>query len=321
MGAMGSKKKKQGAANGNVMKPMPPKPLTAVSEGEEHAWSSIHVEDDKDDAPEKPRKVMGSVNPSASPKASPISSESKHASSAISTSTNEAAVRIESATSTEEKEDMPPSQDQHTDNEEPESFSPSEAEPIVNEEVNTRNEPSIVEIPMNEEPANVVEEVNEPPPREPTPDPLQEGGYLIFSTVNDGSMFLQFSHSKVEEAIAYFKPNRVVPAFKYRQNHGKVELIRKLQSNKQLYYEGYADFLKAAKEFDSDLYVIQNTARVYRQLDGSKVTEVPLGTFVDLRVNNVAVIPPNNTSFDGVKNIHPDQFISTGNKHGKAIKF
>jgi len=158
------------------------------------------------------------------------------------------------------------------------------------------------------------------PPREPTPDPLQEGGYLTFSTANDGTLFLQYSHHKIDGAIAYFKPHRVVPAFKYRQNHGKVELMRKLMSNKQGYFEGYADFLKAAKEFDAEVYIIQPSARVYYQIDGSRVVEGRRESFFSIKVESVAVLPPGNASFEGVKNIHPDQFISTGNKYGKAVK-
>ena len=305
MGVGQSKKKKQPAAP-----PPPPKPLTAVSEGEEQAWSTVPVEEDKEEemwkstVPRSPKNRKKSVAGESTIIQEIIIEQQEE----------EPAAKSETASNVEEKEDYPavvPAQ--NTNNTaivvEDENSSSSLSSSRSSQAIGTSEEPTKV----------VVEAV--PPPREPTPDPLQEGGYLIFSTVNDGTLHLCFSHHKVEEAIAYFRPKKIVPAFKYRQNHGKVELIRKLVNHKQGYYEGFADFVKAAKEFDSDIYLIQQAVKVYYQADSSMLYEAPFHKFFPSRISAVAVIPPGNDSFEGVKSLSPEQFVSTGNKFGKALKF
>jgi hypothetical protein len=100
--------------------------------------------------------------------------------------------------------------------------------------------------------------------RSPTPEPVVElpvigdGGYLVFTAVSDGTLTLHFSPQEVKESLAYFKPMKIVPAFKYRQNAGRQEIIRKLMNNQRGYYDGFAQFVKEGKEFNADLYLFKN---------------------------------------------------------------
>lgn len=114
---------------------------------------------------------------------------------------------------------------------------------------------------------NAEAEMSTPARRAPTPEPVVElppapvigdGGYLVFTTISDGTLTLHFSPDEVQGSLAYFKPMKIVPAFKYRQNAGRQEIIRKLINNQRGYYDGFAQFIKAGKEFNAELYLFRN---------------------------------------------------------------
>ena len=67
---------------------------------------------------------------------------------------------------------------------------------------------------------------------------LGSGCYLTFSTASQGSLFTNYSEAPIEGALAYFKPGKPVPKFKFTQNGGKSELIRTIQGpNIKRYYQ------------------------------------------------------------------------------------
>jgi hypothetical protein len=300
MGAKASKKKPV------FRPPMPPKPLTAVSEGEEQAWSNVPVDDDKDE------KAFKSTVPTKSPKRTP-----KHVQ--VETVVKEAPVETKiDIVDTEEKEEKADNESKSMQAESSYTTEQSMQEVQVDEATESEaNDADAEPDKVEEEP----EKVFEMPVRVPTPDPLQKGAYLMFSPSNDGCLYMQYSSHKVEGALAYFRPKKVVPGFKFTQNHGRVELIRKLVNHKQMYFAGYADFLKAAKEFDSDVYMIEPVVKVYYQLHTSTIHQAHHEKFFPSTVSAVVVLPPLNDSFVGVISLSPENFVSTGNKHGKALRF
>lgn len=167
------------------------------------------------------------------------------------------------------------------------------------------------------------EEFAEEIPRVPTPEPFQQGGYLVFTHSSDGSLILHFANSKVDGALAYFRSNKPIPGFKFTQNAGRVEIIRKLQNYKEGYFEGFLQFIKMAREFDGDLYIFEHApVRVFYQDDGIRVLELKKGVFLSTKkFFDVAVIPPLSSTFDGVKTLSKERFIGNSNKVGKAMAF
>lgn len=163
--------------------------------------------------------------------------------------------------------------------------------------------------------------VEEPPP--PPPDPIGEGGYLMFTTVSEGTLTCHFSHTRMEGAIMYFKPKRIVPAFKFRQNSGRIEIVRKLMQHQQLYYEGVAQFIKMGREFDSDFVLLDpGRVRIYRLFDVSSVAAVETGTFFpSSSFTSIACVPQGNTDYAGVRTMSKDNFQATANKTGRALNF
>ena len=57
---------------------------------------------------------------------------------------------------------------------------------------------------------------------------MAKGCYLTFSEASQGTLFLHWSETPVAGALAFFEPRKTVPAFKYKSNGGRSELIREM---------------------------------------------------------------------------------------------
>lgn len=67
---------------------------------------------------------------------------------------------------------------------------------------------------------------------------LGSGCYLTFSTASQGTLFINWSEKPIEGALAYIKPNKPVPKFKFTTNGGRSELMRNIQGpNIKRYYQ------------------------------------------------------------------------------------
>jgi len=83
-------------------------------------------------------------------------------------------------------------------------------------------------------------------------DESAAGAYLIYQTTNYGQMILVWSKVAVENALAFGRPQKIVPAFKFAQD-GHWELTRNIQSDKQTWYLGWVMFVKACAAFDCEV--------------------------------------------------------------------
>jgi len=106
---------------------------------------------------------------------------------------------------------------------------------------------------------------------------LEKGCYLTNEPFNQGTLFCTWSATPVEGAIAYFKPIKNVPAFKYRQNGGRSELQRGVNGNVHFkkYCLGWCGFFKMAREFEGEILVI-NKSQTMESLGKSMTTEVKI---------------------------------------------
>lgn len=151
------------------------------------------------------------------------------------------------------------------------------------------------------------------------------GCYLTFESVSEGTLFLNWSESKIENAYAYFCPGKTVPKFKFKQNGGKSELIRGMRGGTgpglKKYFAGWVQFVKMAREFNAKLIVMynENVAMHYMDPEGH-VHPLPFNQFMDSTIiDAVAAIAPGNSAFDGVSTMTTDFFAGTGNKEGSAL--
>lgn len=79
-------------------------------------------------------------------------------------------------------------------------------------------------------------------------EPGQPGVYLIFEPIQYGTMFIVWSKTRIEGALARGEPGKEVPEFKYDKG-GKSELCRELARDKQNYYKGWSMFMQTCHQF------------------------------------------------------------------------
>jgi len=149
------------------------------------------------------------------------------------------------------------------------------------------------------------------------------GCYLTYETASSGSLFINWKEQAVDGAIAYFKPKKTVPKFKFIQKGGKDELTRGCESTEMKnYYSGVCNFVKICKEFDGDFIQFKDdVCAVYVHLQDDKVEKWDCNTWHDLTVLPklcVSVQPSSSTAYKGVKSLGKDAFISAGSR-GAAL--
>ncbi|GBG25701.1 Hypothetical Protein FCC1311_019202 [Hondaea fermentalgiana] len=156
----------------------------------------------------------------------------------------------------------------------------------------------------------------------------EEGCYLTFDTVSEGTLFLNWSETHVSGAVAFFRPGKPVAKFKYKQNGGKSELIRNLRGGTgkgmKRYYQGWTQFVKLARDNQSELVIWnkQNEVGVYFLDKDNAVRVLESNRPIDTQlIHAIAVMAPGNSTFSGVNTMTRDYFAGTGNREGAALLF
>lgn len=152
-----------------------------------------------------------------------------------------------------------------------------------------------------------------------TGNEMDMGCYLTFDSASSGSLFINWKKQKMDGAIAYFKPKKTVPNFKFTAGGGKSELTRNCESTEMKnYYTGLCNFVKMCKDFDGTLVLLkEDVAAVYVHLAGDKVAKWEVGKWYDITALEklcVSVQPHGSTAFKGVISIGKDAFISNGDR-------
>jgi len=147
------------------------------------------------------------------------------------------------------------------------------------------------------------------------------GCYLTLTSSSNGSMFLNWSHTKVDGSVAYFKPTKSVPAFKFKTKGGKSELTRGTDNSAKNLYTGWVNYCKLCKEYKGT-FVLKATDTAIWTLTGSKPFRIPQGEPVDLTtVETVAAVPgkASDSVFGGLKTISKGTFINKAQEKGAAL--
>lgn len=145
------------------------------------------------------------------------------------------------------------------------------------------------------------------------------GCYLTAEDASNGSLFLNWSETAINNSLAYFKPTKSVPKFKFKSKGGKNELTRNTSSNRKNFYEGWCNYIKLAKEYKSQFRYASMDVRIYEQT-GSKVSMIPRGTLTDLsKMSVIAAIPGSSTIFEGLMSVDKGTFINKSQAVGAAL--
>ncbi|KAL8430543.1 hypothetical protein Efla_000488 [Eimeria flavescens] len=156
------------------------------------------------------------------------------------------------------------------------------------------------------------------------PAAVTRGGYLTFDGASNGTLFIVWSVSPVEGALAFFEPKKTVPDFKFKDNGGKSEIIRNLMEDKSKYYNGWCQFFKTAAECHGVCRLLPGAESAPLKvevafLDGSRVLRLHPGSELSARnMTAVGCIPKGDNAFE-VQTLAKDVFLRQARKGGAAI--
>jgi hypothetical protein len=151
------------------------------------------------------------------------------------------------------------------------------------------------------------------------------GCYLIWEEANQGSMYLLWSRSAVDDALAVFRPKDMsrIQNFKFTSSGGKTELKRNATPDGgphvKRYMEGWTEYVKQARKHDAEVMVSEGCPAVLvLNLTDTTIVHVEPGQWYDVSKTGgpyelaVAAVSPYCTAFN-VKTMQTQLFIQTGN--------
>lgn len=158
-----------------------------------------------------------------------------------------------------------------------------------------------------------------------------KGCYLTFDAASQGTLFVHWSETPIEGAIAFFAPRKNVPGFKFKQNGGRSELIREMSGGTgeriKRYYSGWCQYVKLAKSFQAafvmyafDVLPMVDIALIDGAKESDNIVPVVVGEPVEslATMSAVGTVPHPNPCFTATT-FSKEYFISTGNKEGVAL--
>lgn len=148
---------------------------------------------------------------------------------------------------------------------------------------------------------------------------LGKGCYLILGGESGGSLFMIWSEEPVDGAMAYFIPQKEVPAYKYQERDGKNEIIRGLAGNRKQYFSGWVQFVKTALDNKGILILLDGDKDVdiFYHDENNHVIRVLPNKFVDtIQFKAFAAMPRPNLCFKGVGVMPLNQFADIARKEG-----
>jgi hypothetical protein len=143
----------------------------------------------------------------------------------------------------------------------------------------------------------------------------ERGCYLVFTPASGGALIAHWSETAVPDAWAFFYPRANVAGFKFKQNSGRVELIRGIAVGKIKVFNGWGQFFKLAYDNDG---IVRVNARddvmedIWFLGPNQTVGAVTTGQWFEAKkMAVVGIIPHHNQSFVGVMKTDENRFIDT----------
>jgi len=137
---------------------------------------------------------------------------------------------------------------------------------------------------------------------------------------------MHWSETSVEGALAFFSARKAVPKFKFTNNAGRSDLVRDCGGvNKKKFYDGVAQFVKAAKQWEGVLTLLSNLPQrpvaVFLNDRSINVVPVEMGVPISLEeMQAVVVVHESSAAQHGqVKTMAVNQFIQAGVKDGAGL--
>eukprot|EP01064_Diplonema_japonicum_P005466 TRINITY_DN1364_c4_g1_i1.p1 TRINITY_DN1364_c4_g1~~TRINITY_DN1364_c4_g1_i1.p1 ORF type:complete len:275 (+),score=54.20 TRINITY_DN1364_c4_g1_i1:65-826(+) len=146
------------------------------------------------------------------------------------------------------------------------------------------------------------------------------GMYLVYEPSQNGILFMVYSKTPVAKAIAYGKPGKSIPAFKFNTLGGRTELV-KGASDKATFMRGVAAFIKQTRLHSADVDVSEAAGlfpfAAYIHSSAGKVSRVKPGFLTSTEgLDAVACVPQANADFKGISLLDKALFIQRGDAAG-----
>ena len=146
----------------------------------------------------------------------------------------------------------------------------------------------------------------------------------MFDVANEGTLFQVWGENVTGNVVAFFKPNKPVPAYKYNAGpSSRVEIIRRFRGEKSRFYQGIAQFYKIAKDFQGEIVQLCPSVNVFvrSETDGEIVQLQPGGEMLSVGSGYTAVValPASNTSVSHGTTIMQEQLLRIGINEGWGL--
>ncbi|CDJ39387.1 Chromosome III, complete sequence, related [Eimeria tenella] len=170
------------------------------------------------------------------------------------------------------------------------------------------------------------------PPAAAAPPPAAaaatKGAYLVFDTASNGTLFIVWSVSPVEGAMAFFEPKKPVADFKYKDKGGKSEIFRNLSQDKKNYYEGFCQFFKTAAEHKGLCRLLPGLEAApikvevaFLESSSNKVIFLETAAAVSAAAAAAVACTPKGDSSLHVQTLAKDVFVRNARRGGAALIF
>ncbi|CBZ53065.1 conserved hypothetical protein [Neospora caninum Liverpool] len=161
---------------------------------------------------------------------------------------------------------------------------------------------------------------------------LSSGAYLVYEKDTD-SLYVRWSRTPVDNALAWLRPLVQVPGHKFNVNKGK-EVLTKEAHNPEKYCRAWVAFLRITREFPSKCMLLENFEKTEAPQIRVLLLECPVdnpgkavtcemtgyGLLYDLlkNVKAVAVVPETSTLIPIGEPMEAKVFVQRGSGEGAA---
>jgi hypothetical protein len=148
------------------------------------------------------------------------------------------------------------------------------------------------------------------------------GCFLTYAEASNGSLFLNWSKTPVQGALAAFQAGKPVADHKYKSNSGREELTRGTDSTPKNGYQGWCNFLKLAREYNGTVTVFTKDVRVCVHDDSNTLKMIKPGESFEVHTQQMPAVGAWQASkalFEGAQNTGRDHFINTAQAAGAAL--
>jgi len=151
--------------------------------------------------------------------------------------------------------------------------------------------------------------------------------YLRFTESTEGILYSQWSKdAEIEEdgkTLAKIVPEKEQPAFKFKQNHGRTEIVRRINGprKKPAFYQGWSHFIKLAKPINGTFSLLDSDYRVKVVFnENGNIVHCAVGDeFMVNEYSAVACVHEDTEAFDSVKTLSVGNFVSIAGRHGYGL--